>query len=104
MARGRAGAESRPAPRASAMSSGVSISLLDGPVRERMRDLLALHVIRGELAPLRLAICLGKVDRALDVLLAANAARDGVLNAFEMPRPALAHQLRHVLAEASQIA
>ncbi len=88
----------------SAMSSGVPISPLDGPVRERMRDLLALHVVRAELAPLKVAIGFGQIARALDVVCAADAARGGALAAFGLPRPALAHQLRHVLAEASQVA
>ena len=79
------------------------ITQFDGLVREHLRDLLALHAVRAALAPLRLAVGFGQIDRALDVLLAADAARGGALNAFEMPRPALAHQLRRVLAEASQI-
>ena len=85
------------------MSSGAPpITPVDGRVREHMRDLLALHVVRTELAPLKVAISFGKVDRVLDILLAADAARGGALAAFGMARPALAHQLRLVLAEASR--
>lgn len=84
------------------MSRGVPISPVDGPARERLRDLIALHAVRDQLAPLRLAIGFGQVGRALDVVLSADAARGGVLAAFGLSRPALAHQLRHVLAEASR--
>ena len=81
------------------MSSGAPpIGPHDGAARERIRDLLALHVVRNQLQPL------GKLDRALDVLLDADAARGGALAAFGLTRPALAHQLRLVLAEARQIA
>ena len=86
------------------MAGAPPITPHDGPARERLRELLSLHVVRDALAPLTLAISFGKVDRALDVLLAADAARGGALAAFGLPRPALAHQLRHVLTEASQLA
>ena len=72
------------------------ISPVDGQVRSRLRDLVALHVVRHELASLGP----GKVGRALDVVLAADAARGGALAALDLPRPSLEHQLRHVLAEA----
>ena len=79
------------------------ITPLDGPVRERIRDLIALHAVRDELTPLKVAIGFGQIARALDVVCAADAARGGVLATFGLPRPALAHQLRRVLDEAGQI-
>lgn len=82
------------------MSAGVPIGPDDGLVRTRLRDLCSLRVVRDALASIRP----WKIDRALDAVLAADAARGGALAAFGMPRPALAHQLRLVLTEASQIA
>ena len=85
------------------MSSGAPpIGPHDGAARERMRDLLSLRAVQAELVPFRLAVSFGKVDRALDVLLAADAARGSALAAFGFPRAALAHHLRRVLTEASQ--
>ena len=84
------------------MSAGVPIGPHDGAARERMRDLLSLHAVQRELAPYKLAAGFGKVDRALDVVLAADAARGGELAAFGFARPALAHQLRLVLSEVTR--
>ena len=81
------------------MSSGAPpIGPHDGAARERLRDLMALHAVRDALAPLRLAIGFGKVDRALDVVLDADRIRGGVLEGLGLPRASLAHQLRLVLA------
>ncbi|MEP6503264.1 MAG: hypothetical protein ABJD97_08045 [Betaproteobacteria bacterium] len=84
------------------MSSKPPITPADGAVRERLRDLLALHSVQAELAPLKLAIGFGQIARALDVVCAADGVRGGVIAAFGLPRPALAHQLRRVLAEAGR--
>lgn len=81
------------------MSAGMPITPADGAVRERLRDLLSLHAVRDALAPHRLAISFGRVNRALDVLLEADRIRGSQLAAFGLSRQALAHQLRHVLAE-----
>lgn len=74
----------------------------DGAARERLRDLLSLRAVQAQLAPHRLAISFGKVDRALDVVLEADRVHGGALAALGLPRAALAHQLRHVLAEATR--
>ena len=71
------------------------ISPVDGQVRSRLRDLVALHVVRHELASLGP----GKIDRALDIVVAADEARGAVLASFGLPRPALGHQLKLVLAD-----
>ena len=75
------------------------ITASDGPARERLRDLLSLHAVQRELQPYKLAAGFGKVSAALDILIAADAARGGALAAFGLPRSALAHHLRRVLAE-----
>ena len=81
------------------MSGGVPISPLDGPARERIRDLLSLHAVQRELAPYKLAAGFGQVGRALDVLLAADAARGSVLAEFGLSRESLMRQCRIVLGE-----
>lgn len=79
-------------------SAAPPITASDGPARARIRDLLALHVVRDALASIRP----WKIERGLDVVLAADAARGGELAAFGFARPALAHQLRLVLSEATR--
>lgn len=64
-----------------------------------MRDLLSLHAVQAKLAPLKVAIGFGQIDRALDIVVAADEARGAVLEGLGLSRAALMHQCLIVLRE-----